>query len=126
MVRVKSTDEASPASVSIGKQLKGHQSEQAALDYFQYELSGYELLAQNQRVIGVEVDLLFQKAGVIHVVEVKTYREGFPLISKTQLKRLKRVAVALSSRHRSSVRLHLVSVETQAVLTVHWDIGDEV
>ena len=83
-------------------------------------------MASREQVIGVEVDLIFKKLGVLHIVEVKTYREGFALISKTQLNRLKRVATYLGSRHRSSVRLHLASVQNQWEVCVHWDIGDEV
>lgn len=109
---------------NFGRQTKGLQSEDVALDYF-LNLN-FRLLEKRARIVGVEVDLLFQKSNVIHIVEVKTFREGFPLLSKSQFNRLKRVANYLHSRHRSSVRLHLASVERGKGLHVHWDIGDEV
>ena len=118
------TERTSPESASSGRQLKGLRSEDLVLEYFLKRQ--FDLLARRKRIIGVEVDLLFKKSACLHIVEVKSYREGFPMISSKQLLRLKRVARFLHARHRSSVRLHLASVESGGELNIHWDIGDEV
>ena len=70
------TERTSPESASSGRQLKGLRSEDLVLEYFLKRQ--FDLLARRKRIIGVEVDLLFKKSACLHIVEVKSYREGFP------------------------------------------------
>jgi putative endonuclease len=80
----------------------GKKGEELALIWFQE--NGYEILHQNWRHGRDEIDLIAQKQGCLHFIEVKTrtsLRFGYPEESVTDLKlnRLFRAAEAFLDEH---------------------------
>lgn len=80
----------------------GAQAEDAVRDF--YRQHGYQLLAQNYCIRGGEIDLIMQKADVVHFVEVKARRSsryGAPQEAVTYQKRqrLRRTAQVFLVRH---------------------------
>lgn len=75
----------------LSKKSKGRWSEDLVLKYF--EKFEFELVCRNQRIAGVEVDLLFQRRKVMHLVEVKYCswpQVDVQILSERQLHRLHR------------------------------------
>lgn len=80
----------------------GNRAETLAARYL--EARDFKILERNHRTRWSELDILAEKDGVIHVVEVKyrsnpNYGSGFDYITADKLKRLTRAASALMSRH---------------------------
>lgn len=94
-------------------QNRGSAGERLAEAYL--ELGGYELLACNVKVGGVEVDRVVRDRDVIVLVEVKTrgradYGGAATAIDERKRERLLRAMRAVSRRHRF-VRVDVVTVE---------------
>lgn len=81
--------------------------------YVYFIVRGYRV-RRNQRIAGVQVDLVVQKQGNIHVVEVKTRKNRVPntkLVSTKQIKRLKTVCKSIAyQKDTNSVSLHVFVV----------------
>ena len=72
------------------KATKGEICEKSALSFFQKK--GWELVAKNQRLEGVEVDLILEKPDSYMLVEVKSdnlWRREHPLQQKTKKQAVK-------------------------------------
>jgi putative endonuclease len=75
----------------------GRKAEAAARVYL--EMRGFEILEQNWRLPGHEVDIIARKGGVVHFVEVR-YRakdeqgSGFDSITASKVKRMRNAAWA--------------------------------
>lgn len=78
---------------------------------------GWEIVARDERIAGVQVDLVARRGAVDAIVEVKTRArddEAPPelrwLVSSGQLRRLERAARAWAARHPRLVRVDVVEV----------------
>lgn len=86
-------------------QIKGSFSEDTALRYFQSQ--GYEFIARNVSLAGIEVDLIFKKQNVYYIIEVKSenlWSFDRP-VSYKQVDRLKKAVEVFSDAKQASVRL---------------------
>ena len=96
--------------------VKGRASEDTALNYFLEQ--GYDLVAKNYLVAGIEVDLIFKKENVYYLVEVKSHNlwsAKWP-VSYKQMNRLKRAAEIFSDhKQEASVRLVVAIVQGKRV-----------
>ncbi len=98
----------------------GRQGEKAAARYL--EKAGYKILARNFGVRGGEADIIAEKEGIIHAVEVKSRSSrafGSPEEAVTPLKarRLMRAAVSYCRSRNvslSKLRLDVIAVEPDA------------
>jgi putative endonuclease len=73
----------------------GHKAEAAARVYL--EMRGFKILEQNWRRPRAEIDIIAQKDGVLHFIEVKYRRTdnqggGLEAITPTKLKQMQRAA----------------------------------
>jgi Holliday junction resolvase-like predicted endonuclease len=83
----------------LSKKSRGRWSEDLVLKYF--EKFEFELVCRNQRIAGVEIDLLFQRRKVMHLVEVKYCswpQIDVQILSDRQLHRLHRATEQLIAR----------------------------
>ncbi|MDE0152211.1 MAG: YraN family protein [Bdellovibrionales bacterium] len=95
--------------------IKGRISEDTALNYF--ENQGYNFVARNYSICGIEVDLIFKKQGVYYIVEVKSeniWSFEHP-ISYRQMKRLKKAVEVFSETKQVSVQLLVAIVQNKEV-----------
>lgn len=74
----------------------GRLGERAATEYLRRE--GYEILALNWRQGRYEIDIVARKAGIVHVVEVKTRRAGSLTPPEAALTRRKFRALTLAAQ----------------------------
>ena len=89
---------------------KGRLCEQQALAFF--EERGWRLVAQNQRVKGVEIDLILQKPSAFLLVEVKSdnaFRKDHPL-SREQKQRLQKAFTVFCEQQKKPVYIQLAIV----------------
>jgi len=80
----------------------GQRAETAACGYL--EGQGYKIIARNWRNRWCELDIVAEKAGVVHIVEVKyrsnlDYGTGLEYIGHDKLKRLTRAASMFMTSH---------------------------
>ena len=93
------------------KATKGEICEKSALSFFQKK--GWELVAKNQRLEGVEVDLILEKPDSYMLVEVKSdnlWRREHPL-SKKQKNRLLKAFSSFCEQHKKPVQIQLAIVD---------------
>lgn len=96
---------------------RGRLAEQLAADCLTYE--GIEVAARNERVGGVEVDILARDGDVWLVVEVRArsrtdYGGAGETIDRGKRERLLRAARALAQRGCALVRIDVITVEPGA------------
>jgi putative endonuclease len=99
-----------------GRGIRGGLGETLAAAWLQ--LCGWELIARDVRLAGVQVDLVARRGRTDALVEVKTrsgHDEGPPvelrwLVSAGQLRRLERAARAWASLHPQLVRVDVLEV----------------
>ena len=99
-------------------QKKGKISEQKALEFFQKQ--GWKLVAQNQILAGVEVDLILEKPGQYLIVEVKSdnlWRKEHPIDIK-QKKRLSQALSLFCEQHEKPTQMKLSIVDKEAHIHV--------
>ncbi len=82
------------------------------------EKQGFKILARNWRSRWCEIDLIVQKAGRTHFVEVKyrsnpSYGEGFDYITADKANRLRRAAAYWAANYAPDVdyQIDIVSVD---------------
>ena len=101
--------------------IKGRTSEDTALNYFQSQ--GYEFIARNFSIFGIEVDLIFKKQNVYYIIEVKSenmWSFDRP-VSYKQLNRLKKAAEIFSEDKQASVCLFAAIVQNKKVQVCRLD-----
>lgn len=95
----------------------GRKAEAAARVYL--EMRGYEILEQNWRLPGHEVDIIARKNNLIHFVEVR-YRakddqgSGFDSITASKVKRMRRAAWAWVDENKYKGEYVLSAIEVAA------------
>jgi putative endonuclease len=95
---------------------RGGAAERLAAAYL--ELMGERVVARNERVAGVELDLVTREGDVIAIVEVK-YRSRMDFggaalaIDAGKRRRLRRAAQALAADGNSTVRLDVIVLEAE-------------
>ena len=101
----------------ISRSQTGMQGEVAATEYLRK--NGYLICARNWRQGRYEIDIVAQKAGVLHIIEVKTRRAGSLLkpeetITPTKAAALRKAAAAYLSQHPTmeEVAFDLIAVDT--------------
>jgi putative endonuclease len=102
--------------LAVQKKNRGGQGEKKAEDYLKSR--GYDILGRNQRVAGVEIDLVVRKENFLCLVEVKTRSSnayGFPeeFVDYKKQKRLIRGGKLLLNRkayQNLQIRFDVVSV----------------
>ena len=90
---------------------KGKSCEETALQFFQRQ--GYQLISKNQRLMGVEIDLILKNSGGYLLVEVKSdnsWRREHPM-SLNQKKRLKLAFTDFCALHKEPVQIKLALVD---------------
>ena len=90
---------------------KGQLCEQKALAFFQKK--GWQLVAKNQRLGGVEIDLILEKPSTYLLVEVKSdnlWRREHPF-SKTQKERLLKAFSIFCEQHKKPTQIQLAIVD---------------
>lgn len=90
---------------------KGKWCEEKALAFFQKK--GWKLRAKNQRLKGIEIDLILEKPNFYLLVEVKSdnlWRREFP-ISIKQKRRLQQAFSIFCEQHDKPVQIQLVIVD---------------
>ena len=90
---------------------KGKLCEQKALVFFQKK--GWKLIAKNQRIKGIEVDLILEKSNIYLLVEVKSdnlWRREFPINIK-QKRRLLEAFSVFCEQQEKQVQIQLVIVD---------------
>jgi len=101
--------------------IKGQASEDTALNYFQNQ--GYNFVARNYSISGIEVDLIFKKQDVYYIVEVKSenmWSSDHP-VSYRQKERLKRAVEIFSQVNQCSVQLLVAIVQNKEVQIYNLD-----
>jgi putative endonuclease len=88
----------------------GRRAEEAAANYL--EKQGFRVLERNWHNRFCEVDIVAQKDGEIHLIEVKYRRSdtsgsGFEYITPAKLDRMKRAALAWEVEHNWEGPVHL-------------------
>ena len=89
---------------------KGQLCEQKAMAFFQKK--GWKIIAKNQRLEGVEIDLILEKPNAYLLVEVKSnnsWRREYPINIK-QKKRLLQAFSAFCEQHNKPVYIQLAIV----------------
>lgn len=109
---MRNTERPSAALKNFGKtnQQIGQDREEAAT---QYLLNiGHRVLARRFKTPFAEVDIVSVGSDqYVYIIEVKgPFREGLPIVSREQLRRLQRAALYLSHHHRAKVRLQFLLV----------------
>ena len=77
---------------------------------------GWEILHQNKKVLGVEIDLLAKKNKEHFLIEIKSIKKAEQLeniLKEKQKKRLKKVVEGLSEDFPEGLRLLLATVDDQ-------------
>ncbi len=90
---------------------KGQFCEQTALEFFRKK--GWKLIAKNQKIAGVEIDLILENANAFLLVEVKSdnsWRREYP-VSKYQRSRLSRAFSAFCEQNKKPVQIQLAIVD---------------
>lgn len=94
----------------------GSQGEEAATNYLRQ--NGYLICDRNWRQGRYEIDIVAQKAGIIHLVEVKTRRAGSLLkpeetITPTKAAAMRKAAAAYLAQHHimGEVEFDMVAVD---------------
>ncbi len=94
---------------------KGRLCEEKALGFFQKK--GWKPVAKNQRLAGVEIDLILEKPESYLLVEVKSdnkWRRERPL-SSMQKKRLLKAFTCFCERNKKPVKIQLAIVDNKKV-----------
>lgn len=91
----------------------GHRGEDLAVVFLQSH--GFTIVERNFRIRGGEIDIIAEKRGRIHFVEVKTRRDtsyGFPeeAVTRTKLQSITLTAHAWMSARRSPSTLFQIDV----------------
>ena len=82
---------------------------------------GWTIVSQNQKVLGVEVDILAQKGKEQILVEVKSIQSEDQIeniLKEKQKDRLKKAAESLCTAPFASIQLFLAAVDRQN--KIHW------
>ncbi len=93
---------------------RGTFCEERAVDFFQKK--GWKLVAKNQRVGGVEIDLILENLTAYLLVEVKSdnsWRREYP-ISKNQKERLSLAFSVFCEQHKKPVQVQLAMVDQKS------------
>ena len=81
---------------------------------------GWQILSQNKKILGVEIDILAQKKGCCYLIEVKSLRREEhieKILKPKQKERLKKVALSLCSAYPQGVQLSLALVNSKNEIT---------
>src|SRR5262249_57199807 len=108
---------------------RGRRGERLAAAFL--ELQGYEIVAHNARVAGIELDLVARHGAALVVVEVKSRASARAVaadaLAAHQRLRLRRAAETLLRRDRSAatVRIDMVGIDVRAdgAVLQHWRAG---
>lgn len=99
------------------KQECGAAGEQAAVDWLR--ANGFMIMERNWRNGRYELDIIASRWGVVHIIEVKTRREGSlttpeEAITEHKFHSLRRAAAAYIAQHRLQVEVQfdLIAVES--------------
>ena len=94
----------------------GHQGEDIAVEYLRG--AGYLIAARNWRSGRYEIDIVAERAGITHLVEVKTRRAGSLLSPEATITRSKAIAMRRAAsaylsqcRVRGEVEFDLLAVD---------------
>ena len=93
------------------KLIRGQVCEQKALSFFQKK--GWQLVAKNQHLASVEVDLILEKPNAYLLVEVKSdnlWRREYPF-SKKQKERLLKAFSIFCEQHKKPTQIQLAIVD---------------
>ena len=100
----------------ISRSQTGSQGEAAATEYLRQ--NGYFICARNWRQGRYEIDIIARKAGVLHIIEVKTRRAGSLLkpeetITPTKAAALRKAAAAYLSQNPTTeeVAFDLIAID---------------
>lgn len=100
----------------ISRSQTGFQGEEAATNYLRQ--NGYMICAHNWRQGRYEIDIVAQKAGVLHIVEVKTRRAGSlqkpeETITPTKAAAMRKAAAAYLSQNPTplEVEFDMVAID---------------
>lgn len=94
-------------------QRRGKISEQKALEFFQKQ--GWKLIAQNQIIAGIELDLILEKPDQYLIIEVKSnnlWRKEHPIDIK-QKKRLSKAFSVFCEQHEKPAQMQLAIVDRE-------------
>ena len=97
--------------MSQNKLTRGQICEQKALAFFQKK--GWKLVAKNQRLGGVEIDLILEKTTGYLLIEVKSdnlWRREYP-INKKQKERLSKAFSIFCEQHKKPTQIQLAIVD---------------
>ena len=111
-----STAKALPEFASTWSQEQGRSSEQKAAGY--YEKLGFQIQGRNQKIFGVEVDLILQREHWV-LVEVKTlgHLENLSYrLSRKQKSRLLKVRHRFEDQMQQAVELRVLYVTEDSLL----------
>ena len=95
---------------------KGRRSERLVADFLRRK--GFRIVFQNQKTLGVEIDLLAEKQGAAALVEVKTLKEESHLegiLKERQRSRLQKAALSLAPDFPQGVSLQLAVVKGRSI-----------
>jgi ribonuclease HII len=102
----------------------GHKAEQVAAEFL--EVQGFQIMQRNWRTKWCEIDIIAEKAGIIHFVEVK-YRktdyagDGLTAITPKKLTQMKFSAQLWQQKHgKKECRLSAISLESDPILVAEW------
>ena len=94
----------------------GQRGEELAMEYLRS--NGFMICARNWRQGRYEIDIVAQRYGITHIIEVKTRRAGSLLkpeqtITPTKVAALRRAAAAYLTQHhvRGEVEFDLVAID---------------
>ena len=97
---------------------KGKLCEQRAIIFFQRK--GWKLVSKNQRLGGVEIDLIMENSEAYLLVEVKSdnsWRKEYP-ISQNQKRRLLNAFSAFCEQHEKPVQILLAIVGQKGTIQI--------
>lgn len=107
------------------KATTGYQAELLAAQFLENE--GFRIVARNWRTRWCEIDIIVERQGVLHFVEVKYRRtplggDGLAAITTTKLRQMKKAAEMWLHHHRSeaNAQLSVITLEDQPMRIVHW------
>lgn len=100
----------------MNKKARGYGGERLAVEYLSQK--GYEIVSRNEKIAGVEIDIIAKEEDVFIFCEVKTreseeYGLGIEGVSKTQMQRYIRAAklfLATRGRGEYSVRFDVIEI----------------